>query len=157
MDRLHRHQQRLALLRPPHMARILALQLPRQLVPKFTKSLSEGLASSSTPLPTLLRKSATWSCSSSSRRTTLWLRYVNYFFCGIEFLADILVQSSFATPCRSLTSTSTSGQVGFDSGFMPVADGVTTFPTWNITVNDTTPIWAYCRQVRLQRTFLIVP
>lgn len=57
-----------------------------------------------------------------------------------------VTQSSFATPCRSLTSTSTSGQVGFDSGFMPVADNVTTFPTFNITVNDTAPIWAYCRQ-----------
>jgi plastocyanin len=57
-----------------------------------------------------------------------------------------VTQSSFATPCRSLTSTSTSGQVGFDSGFMPVADGATTFPTWSFTVNDTAPIWAYCRQ-----------
>jgi len=57
-----------------------------------------------------------------------------------------VTQSAFATPCRSLTSTSTSGQVGFDSGFMPVADGATTFPTFNITVNATTPIWAYCRQ-----------
>jgi len=57
-----------------------------------------------------------------------------------------VTQSSFATPCRSLTSTSTSGQIGFDSGFMPVADGVTNFPTWSFTVNDTAPIWAYCRQ-----------
>jgi len=57
-----------------------------------------------------------------------------------------VTQSSFATPCRSLTLTSTSGQVGFDSGFMPVAAGSTTFPTYTITVNDTNPIWAYCRQ-----------
>jgi len=57
-----------------------------------------------------------------------------------------VTQSSFATPCRALTLTSTSGQVGFDSGFMPVADGTTTFPTWNITVNGTAPIWAYCKQ-----------
>jgi plastocyanin len=57
-----------------------------------------------------------------------------------------VTQSAFATPCRSLTLTSTSGQVGFDSGFMPVADNATTFPTYNITVNDTAPIWAYCRQ-----------
>lgn len=26
---------------------------------------------------------------------------------------------------------------------MSVADDATTFPTWNITVNDTAPIWAY--------------
>jgi plastocyanin len=57
-----------------------------------------------------------------------------------------VTQSTFSTPCRSLTSTSTSGQVGFDSGFMPVAQGSTDFPTWSLTVNDTAPIWAYCRQ-----------
>lgn len=57
-----------------------------------------------------------------------------------------ITQSSFATPCRALTLTSTTGQVGFDSGFMPVADDATTFPTWNLTVNDTKPIWAYCKQ-----------
>jgi len=32
-----------------------------------------------------------------------------------------VTQSTFASPCRALTLTSTSGQVGFDSGFMPVA------------------------------------
>jgi len=57
-----------------------------------------------------------------------------------------VTQSSFATPCRSLTLTSTSGQVGFDSGFMPVAANASSFPTYTITVNDTQPIWAYCRQ-----------
>jgi plastocyanin len=57
-----------------------------------------------------------------------------------------VTQSSFATPCRSLTLTSTSGQVGFDSGFMPVAADATTFPNYTISVNDTNPIWAYCRQ-----------
>lgn len=55
-------------------------------------------------------------------------------------------QSTFADPCRALTLTSTSGQVGFDSGFMPVADGATTFPTYTIQVNDTSPIWVYCKQ-----------
>jgi hypothetical protein len=29
------------------------------------------------------------------------------------------------------------------SSSFPVADNATTFPTWNITVNDTAPIWAY--------------
>jgi plastocyanin len=49
--------------------------------------------------------------------------------------------SSFAAPCLA-----SSGQAGFDSGFMPVADGATTFPTYTVQVNDTNPIWAYCRQ-----------
>ncbi|KAF9244249.1 Cupredoxin [Melanogaster broomeanus] len=55
-------------------------------------------------------------------------------------------QSTFANPCRELTSTSTSGQIGFDSGYMPVSTGATTFPTYTIQVNDTTPIWVYCKQ-----------
>lgn len=57
-----------------------------------------------------------------------------------------VTQSTFASPCRALTLTSTSGQVGFDSGFMPVADGATDFPSYTIKVNDTAPIWAYCKQ-----------
>lgn len=57
-----------------------------------------------------------------------------------------ITQSSFAAPCRKLASTSTTGQVGFDSGFMPVAANSSDFPTYSIVVNDTTPIWAYCRQ-----------
>ncbi|TDL27627.1 hypothetical protein BD410DRAFT_762738 [Rickenella mellea] len=55
-------------------------------------------------------------------------------------------QSSFAAPCRALAATSTNGQVGFDSGFMPVADNATSFPTYTIQINDTAPVWAYCRQ-----------
>jgi plastocyanin len=54
-----------------------------------------------------------------------------------------VTQSSFADPCRKLSA---NGVEGWDSGFLPVADDATTFPTWNITVNDTAPIWAYCRQ-----------
>jgi plastocyanin len=54
-------------------------------------------------------------------------------------------QSSFASPCIHLNNV-TSGQVGFDSGFMPVAAGSTSFPTWNVTVNDTSPVWVYCKQ-----------
>jgi len=54
--------------------------------------------------------------------------------------------STFDAPCRALSLTSTTGQVGFDSGFMAVADGVTTFPTYTIQINDTKPVWAYCRQ-----------
>jgi plastocyanin len=54
-----------------------------------------------------------------------------------------VTQSSFADPCRKL---STNGLVGFDSGFIPVAEGATEFPVWSMVVNDTAPIWAYCRQ-----------
>jgi plastocyanin len=54
-----------------------------------------------------------------------------------------VTQSSFDDPCRKLNST---GLTGFDSGFMPVADGTNEFPTWNYTVTDTAPVWAYCRQ-----------
>lgn len=30
---------------------------------------------------------------------------------------------------------------------MPVSANATTFPTYTIQVNDTSPIWAYCRQI----------
>jgi len=53
-----------------------------------------------------------------------------------------VTQSSFATPCQPLSGAST----GFDSGFFPVAANATTFPTYTIQVNSTTPIWAYCKQ-----------
>jgi plastocyanin len=52
--------------------------------------------------------------------------------------------SSFAAPCRDLFSTA--GTPGFDSGFMAVADGATNFPTYVVQVNNTQPIWAFCRQ-----------
>jgi len=55
-------------------------------------------------------------------------------------------QSSFAAPCQNLASTSTSGQSGFDSGYMPVAGNATTFPTYTVQVNDSSPIWAFCHQ-----------
>jgi len=55
-----------------------------------------------------------------------------------------VTQSSFADPCRKLTVNGAA--IGFDSDFMPVADGATTFPTWNFTVKDTAPVWAYCKQ-----------
>jgi plastocyanin len=52
--------------------------------------------------------------------------------------------SSFDAPCRDLLSSA--GKVGFDSGYKPVAEGTTTFPTYTIQVNDTEAIWAFCRQ-----------
>jgi len=52
--------------------------------------------------------------------------------------------SSFGAPCVDLLSST--AQAGFDSGFMPVAADATTFPTYTVQVNNTTPIWAFCRQ-----------
>jgi plastocyanin len=54
-----------------------------------------------------------------------------------------VTQSSFDDPCRRMNA---NGLTGFDSGFFPVADNATEFPTWNYTVTDTAPVWAYCRQ-----------
>ncbi|THU82088.1 hypothetical protein K435DRAFT_692209 [Dendrothele bispora CBS 962.96] len=48
-------------------------------------------------------------------------------------------QSSFSSPCVAVDG-------GFNSGFMPVADNATEFPTFTITINDTQPIWGYCQQ-----------
>ncbi|KAI0257577.1 Cupredoxin, partial [Lactifluus subvellereus] len=51
-----------------------------------------------------------------------------------------VTQSTFANPC-------TRNPDGFDSLFNPVALGTTSgFPTFSITVNNTNPIWVYCRQ-----------
>jgi len=52
--------------------------------------------------------------------------------------------SSFDSPCRNLFSTT--GSAGFDSGYNPVSDGATSFPTYVVQVNDSKPIWAYCMQ-----------
>jgi len=54
-----------------------------------------------------------------------------------------VTQSSFDDPCRKINK---EGVVGFDSGFFPVPDGATEFPTWNYTVTTTEPTWAYCAQ-----------
>jgi plastocyanin len=56
-----------------------------------------------------------------------------------------VTQSSFSAPCVPLTD-KTTGKNGFDSGYMPVGSGATNLPTYSITINDTTPIWAYCAQ-----------
>ncbi|KAJ6608629.1 hypothetical protein B0H10DRAFT_2067459 [Mycena sp. CBHHK59/15] len=47
-----------------------------------------------------------------------------------------VTQSSFADPCRALSLTSTTGQIGFDSGFMAVAANATQNPTFTIQIND---------------------
>ncbi|KAK7062131.1 Cupredoxin [Favolaschia claudopus] len=57
-----------------------------------------------------------------------------------------VTQSSFLQPCKALAETSTTGQVGFKSGFKFVDANETNFPTFQITINDTAPIWGYCGQ-----------
>lgn len=57
-----------------------------------------------------------------------------------------VTQSSFAAPCLPLTNKTTGERIGFNSGFFPVAANTTDFPTWSLTINNTSPIWAYCGQ-----------
>jgi len=54
-----------------------------------------------------------------------------------------VVQSTFADPCRKMNN---NGATGFISDFYAVGANDTVFPTWNMTINDTAPVWAYCRQ-----------
>jgi len=54
-----------------------------------------------------------------------------------------VTQSTFANPCARQATPA----AGIDSGFQPVAAGATTFPTWSITIQNTTaPLWFYCAQ-----------
>lgn len=55
-----------------------------------------------------------------------------------------VTQSSFGDPCRKLEFTSSTGEVGFDSGFMPGNEDGSVF--YDVEVQDTKPIWVYCRQ-----------
>ncbi|KAF8901362.1 Cupredoxin [Gymnopilus junonius] len=55
-----------------------------------------------------------------------------------------VTQSSFLHPCEALEVTS--GTPGFKSGFRPVDANATDFPTFQIKINDTAPIWGYCGQ-----------
>lgn len=62
----------------------------------------------------------------------------------VHFIFNIknhtVTQSSFGSPCEKLYN-------GFDSQFNPVGANTTSdFPSFEITVNDTNPIWGYCRQ-----------
>ncbi|OSC96370.1 hypothetical protein PYCCODRAFT_1379319 [Trametes coccinea BRFM310] len=58
-------------------------------------------------------------------------------------------QSSFASPCSPLSETSTNGQAGFDSGLsvMPVIANSSDFPSFTVKINDTAPIWVFCKQI----------
>jgi len=48
-------------------------------------------------------------------------------------------QSTFNLPCGPMAG-------GFNSGFNPVGDNATEFPTYTVPVNDTKPVWVYCAQ-----------
>jgi len=52
-------------------------------------------------------------------------------------------QSTFSNPCVAGFA---NGSLGFDSGYMPVAANSSNFPTFNISVNDTSPVWVFCAQ-----------
>jgi len=61
-------------------------------------------------------------------------------------------QSSFPEPCAPLTNATTGQHIGFDSGFNPVSANATSTPTFEIRVNDSSPIWGYCRQTATPKT-----
>lgn len=48
-------------------------------------------------------------------------------------------QSTFSDPCKPSVG-------GFNSGFNPVGDSATSFPTFTVPVNDTKAVWVYCAQ-----------
>ncbi|KAF9514465.1 hypothetical protein BS47DRAFT_872384 [Hydnum rufescens UP504] len=55
-----------------------------------------------------------------------------------------VTQSTFSSPCTPSLNAS-SGTV-VNSGFIPVAANATTFPTYTITINETSPLWFFCAQ-----------
>jgi plastocyanin len=67
---------------------------------------------------------------------------ISFTFMGAN---HTVTQSAFADPCRRIADNSTGAPAGFDSGFQFVGNS-SNFITWNVTVNDTAPTWAYCKQ-----------
>lgn len=60
-------------------------------------------------------------------------------------LNHTITQSTFAAPCSNFTFPN--GTTGVDSGFQFVAKNATDFPTFTMTVmNTSAPLWFYCRQ-----------
>ncbi|THH16494.1 hypothetical protein EW146_g4154 [Bondarzewia mesenterica] len=51
-----------------------------------------------------------------------------------------VTQSAFASPCANLSTG------GIDSGFQAVSANSTLTPSYSFVLNDTTPLWFYCRQ-----------
>ncbi|TFK35173.1 hypothetical protein BDQ12DRAFT_612254 [Crucibulum laeve] len=56
-----------------------------------------------------------------------------------------VIQSSYLNPCRPLEDTD--GIIGLKPGFVPLPDGTTSFPQFQIIIVNTRPIWGYCGQV----------
>jgi plastocyanin len=55
-----------------------------------------------------------------------------------------VTQSTFGTPCLPMINAD--GAPVLNSGFVPVSANTTDFPTWNVTVNTTDPLWFFCEQ-----------
>lgn len=55
-----------------------------------------------------------------------------------------VTQSSFTKPCEKLEVST--GQIGLDTGFTNPTNVSETTPGFSFVVNDTSPIWFYCRQ-----------
>jgi len=55
-----------------------------------------------------------------------------------------VTQSTFASPCALIPQNTTTGAVGFDSGFVPAS--ATNMSAFTIQVKAATPIWFYCAQ-----------
>ncbi|RPD66640.1 hypothetical protein L226DRAFT_567040 [Lentinus tigrinus ALCF2SS1-7] len=59
-----------------------------------------------------------------------------------------VTQSTFAAPCSNITD-ATGAVTGVDSGYQFVDPAATSFPVWQITINNaSTPLWFYCRQAK---------
>lgn len=61
-----------------------------------------------------------------------------FFFFHSRQKNHTVTQSTFDAPCLAKAG-------GLDSGFQAVAADATDFPVWNVTVNDTNPLWFYVR------------
>jgi plastocyanin len=57
-----------------------------------------------------------------------------------------VTQSTFAAPCQPMSN-------GIDSGFMPVPANSTQVPSMTVLVNDTNPLWFFCKQVTYDTLF----
>jgi len=58
-----------------------------------------------------------------------------------------ITQSTFDQPCQPIANNSPN-VTGFFSGFMAVAKGDSTVPTYTIMITNKTPIWVYCSQAK---------
>lgn len=57
-----------------------------------------------------------------------------------------VTQSTFAAPCAKVGAPIAGTTAVMDSGYQPASDTGPTFPTYNVTVQTTSPLWFYCAQ-----------